>query len=144
MTSGRIAAAIAFCVVAGGLVAGFSLTGSPQHERARALDDRRMEDLQTIANALSRRHLPALPASLPPDLLATRPDGSDATRDPVTHEPYRYARDGAQHFKLCATFTMADNERRWPSEATHPAGRACLRFHMNSAWQTPEDAVAER
>jgi type II secretory pathway pseudopilin PulG len=146
MTAERIAATLACTLVAGGIIAGFWLIGSPQTMRAQALDRRRAEDLRAVAAALKARYSGAgqatygrLPPQLPNDLRALRQDRSDVTRDPVTGERYGYARETAGTYRLCATFARADDA---PDNVylslQHPAGRACFRFNLSdSEWAKP-------
>ena len=135
-----------------GLIAGCSLIGSPQHARAQAFDRQRSDDLDRVSQRLHIRYAtagpsrsPLLPPALPHDLRALRSDGSDATRDPETGAGYRYVRDDARRFRLCATFalggdgtveTVAGFER-------HPAGRSCFRLNVAEAGP-PGDAEPDR
>jgi hypothetical protein len=139
MNAERIAATVACMLVAAGLIAGFRLVGSPQNMRTQALDRRRAEDLRVVAGALKTRYESAwparsrrLPAQLPDDLRALRPDGTDATRDPVTGKRYGYAREPGRKYRLCATFARRDEAPDIGDlSIPHPAGRACFRFNLS-------------
>lgn len=135
MTAERIATGVVCLLVAGGLAGGFALVGSPQQERATAFDERRVDDLRLIVEAIDARYASerrgmTLPAALPRDLRVRRPDGTDATHDPETGRAYRYARDDAWSYRLCAAFATADDDGARASVGAHPAGRACYRVGL--------------
>ncbi len=120
-------------VVAVAVVWGFVLVGSPGTTRLQRLDQRRLDDLQTIfreiqslchdediKDTLKRR----LPQSL--DELATlaRRERINLS-DPETGQPYRYAVTSETTYELCATFTLprdSDSNVFW----NHPAGERCF------------------
>src|SRR5581483_10255663 len=87
MSINRLFTIVVFGVVIGGVVAGFLAIGSPSQARERALDQRRVADLEAISSQINGRKAP-LPALLPPDVY--RP------HDPQTGKPYAYAKEGAQ------------------------------------------------
>lgn len=132
MTVERLAVALACVLVGAALIAGFTITGSPQQARLQALDERRIEDLQEVARALHRHSSrnPRNDGTLPAGLHAVRPDGSDATRDPQTHLPYRYVRVDANRYRLCATFATAKTHHIYYGEVQHPAGDVCFPFEL--------------
>jgi hypothetical protein len=115
------------------VVAGLSLLGSPEHQRAVRLDDRRVSNLRTlstlIGSELDRKK--ALPSSL-----ASLDMGGNASRDPVTGVPYRYEAIGKNAFRLCATFDAAsEGEDRTPRAANawvHAAGPQCFTRYGDS------------
>jgi hypothetical protein len=148
MTADRIAATAACVLVAAGVIAGFSLTGSPQKMRTQALDRRRTADMRAFADAVQARYTndEAVPPRLPRTLTVIRTDGSDATRDPVTGRPYRYTRESATRFRLCATFALADDRRDRYEFAPHPAGPVCYRFDVRGGYETNPigDGIRER
>jgi hypothetical protein len=152
MTAEKIGAVTACALVAAGLVAGFSLVGSPQHARTQAFDRRRSDDLDVVAERLRTRYAtagparsPRLPPMLPHDLRAMRADGSDATRDPETGAVYRYVRDDARRYRLCATFALAGEGRINTAIGfeRHPAGPSCFRLDVLETGR-PGDAVPDR
>ena len=145
MSFERIAAIAVGVMVAGGLAAGFAITGSPGHQRAVQLDEGRIDDLRSLSARIDERHGgPKGPHGLPVRLASadrpSRGDGSDGARDPVSGQPYGYTREDAGHYRLCATFANAvkaadQNDGYWP----HPAGRTCWRFDVgvpNERWST--------
>ena len=137
MSFERIAGIAVALVVAGGLAAGFAVTGSPGQQRAAQLDEARVEDLRALSARIDERHggpkgPHGLPGRLAPADRPSRADGSDGARDPVSGQPYGYTREDAGHYRLCATFatmlSAADrNDGGWP----HPAGRTCWRFDVS-------------
>lgn len=145
----RIAVVAAVLLVVAGVACALVLAGSPARARARALDARRAADITAIAGAIRDRYTVGdrprpLPRTLPNDLRVQRDDGSDAMRDPVTDAPYRYVGESANRFRLCATFSVADDSPPDYRAAPHPAGNACYRFDATSASYRPERAVPER
>lgn len=130
-----IAAGLAIATLGWGMWA----VGSPQGERRRKLDERRVQQLRSIEDAIDRivrgtyderpadgpaPLLRALPATLDEVREAALPD-RPAITDPATAEPYGYRVTGASTYELCATFDRAreeDDDVRW----NHPAGRHCF------------------
>jgi hypothetical protein len=125
----RLALTAACLAVAGGLAAGFATLGSPRETRLVALDGQRADDLALIAERLHARYgdAQALPERLPADLGALRSDGSDATRDPASGARYRYVREGARRYRVCATFATRTSAVRGNALEPHPAAAACYR-----------------
>jgi type II secretory pathway pseudopilin PulG len=121
------AALAALIVVAIAIVAAFRVMGSPAEQRLRRLDERRVEDLNRLSDAIQlydSRHQ-RLPASLEE---IERDQGTDAARrDPVTQQPYEYRVDGPKAYSLCAHFDRESLREvgfyaTWP----HGAGRQCF------------------
>jgi hypothetical protein len=118
VTFGRIATIVTIVVVGGGLAAGFAAIGPPSRARTAALDLRRLDDLNTIADRLRDRggQLPVFYTG-----------GTGVPRDPATGAPYVYVKESESRYRLCATFAAAggtdDPYPHWP----HPAGAACYR-----------------
>jgi hypothetical protein len=126
-TPHTLVASIATVAVGLAIGAGFLVIGSPAEQRLRRLDERRIEDLQTVSNAVGlywSRHQ-RLPASLEE---VERDQGGNATRrDPVTREPYEYRIDAPKAYALCARFDRASLEAgRRPDTWSHEAGRYCF------------------
>ncbi len=99
-----------------GVLAGFSLLGSPDRQRSLQADARRVMDLQTIQRAVDAR--PSLPVTLA--------EIGNAPMDPVTRRPYDYRQTGPNTYQLCAVFSHespgVSPELVW----YHPAGRHCF------------------
>ena len=116
------AAAVALAATACGF--GFAATGTPGVQRHMEADNRRVQDLRTIASVLSG--MTPLPRSLE-EAGAARP-GLRVT-DPESGKPYEYTMKAPNEFELCATFAAAD-DFSGQSYASgfwrHPKGRACF------------------
>jgi hypothetical protein len=122
---------------------------SPRRARQRALDARRVGDLQAIESALEGEWTAGreLPATL--DQLAARGTvrGLRGLRDPQSGVPYGYAVLDSAKVELCATFvledSLADSGREPAGAWRHPAGRKCFTvdFHargLSRAARLPE------
>jgi len=125
---------LAVAVVTVSVVVGLVLVGSPSEERARKLDERRVDDLRRLSTAvdLYRSRRGSLPASLTE---ASRETGDAQTEgDPVTGRPYPYQVVGADTYELCAGFQRssgnAEGDRRngEPAFWAHAAGQQCFRL----------------
>ncbi len=130
-----IGLAIGAVVVA--LVGGLIVLGPPSEERARRLDERRVEDLRGITRAVDlywTRH-GRLPSSLGD--LSSESGVSVSARDPSTAQAYELRVLDAATYELCASFerTSADSgdsagraqdvsEDFW----SHGVGRRCFRL----------------
>jgi hypothetical protein len=124
------AAAVA---VAGAIVAGMIALGSPGEQRARRLDERRLEDLRGIAQGIEVMW--SNEKRLPPTL-DELPAAFANLRDPETRQPYEYSVRGGNRYQLCATFSRDVTSEKRPPEAhlhwvyqtfwTHGAGRNCF------------------
>ncbi|WP_035994358.1 hypothetical protein [Leptolyngbya sp. KIOST-1] len=126
-------AGAATVAVAAAIAAGFWVLGTPGRQRDIAADRQRVRDVATIAQRLHERYTAADDFELPDTLSAI-----DAPSDPLTRQPYEYARIGDRTFELCATFAtdssthrLSDRTRnpeaaRWQ----HPQGRHCFEFDV--------------
>jgi len=132
-------AVIASLVVGFAVVWGFVVAGSPSTRRIQLLDDRRLQDLQTIAGAIetqsvdtaanknadtSKRLKHPLPKTLDEAVQNDRNEKL-STLDPETGQPYSYTVVNSTTFKLCAIFSKARNADYrvfW----NHPAGEHCF------------------
>lgn len=106
--------------------------GSPGAQRLVRLDQRRVQDLQQVEQAIDlhfRRH-DALPADLA--ALATQPGVRLAVADPVDGAAYGYEATGPRSYRLCARFDTdtaqaPDGARPWGGhDWSHGAGRHCF------------------
>jgi hypothetical protein len=129
---------LAGSIVAVAIASGFVILGSPMTERLRRLDERRVDDLRAIRDAVERmvverkedelRLKRALPATL--DEVAAFVETEEYRQqvrltDPQTGAKYEYRVTGESAFELCATFSLSREEERdmfW----NHPAGRHCF------------------
>jgi hypothetical protein len=99
---------------------GLVATGTPAQQRHIEADNRRVQDLRSIAGALSA--MTTLPLSLPPNLRST---------DPETGTPYGYIARSAKEYELCATFVGASERSQYGSTFwSHAKGRACFEFEI--------------
>lgn len=118
-------------VVAVGVVAfGFHVLGPPQNQRAIGADERRVQDLQMIAQQIYYRH--SLPATLGDLRFGVK------VEDPVTHAPYEYHTKSGTAYELCATFATnsAEGDSEYPRPTTfwnHSKGRQCFEFDTAQA-----------
>ena len=123
---GGVVAIVAIAAIAIGLL----LIGSPAEERRRRLDERRVEDLASIARAVDlywTRHA-SLPSSL--DDLRKEPGADVSSLDPSTSDSYEYRPLQSEAFELCAQFEQASGQAAgtlgngfW----SHGVGRQCFR-----------------
>jgi hypothetical protein len=124
-------------VVTFAIVWGFVLAGSPATRRLERLDERRLQDLQTIASEIQsmvvypdrKRELKEpLPKTL--NEAVQRARGARLNpRDPETGEPYRYTVKSETTYELCARFTRrreSDFRVFW----NHPAGKHCFTINV--------------
>lgn len=111
------------------ILAGFFVAGSPQKERMRRFDDRRVSDLQTIQFEIANywQAKSALPQSL--DQLRDDIRGFSPPVDPETGEPYEYRVAGHTSFELCAAFKTSNREDA--ATANRPIPAAPFDFEEN-------------
>jgi hypothetical protein len=127
LTRGQILAGVVIAAAAGAIAAGLFAVGSPSAERARRLDQRRVDHLEYIGSMIDlywTRH-GRLPSSLEE---LSRESGVDiATEDPVTNRKYEY-RPSTGRFELCAVFEHASDQSSPHRGAfwSHAAGRQCF------------------
>jgi hypothetical protein len=128
-------AAMALVAVLVVLALGFHRLGPRANQRAIRADERRIEDLRSIAQAvyyLNRRQLPM------PTTLAELPQSARMSLDdPVTNAPYGYHPKSGTAYELCATFATNGNA---PDESgldphssfwTHPKGVHCYQLDVS-------------
>ena len=117
------------------LCCGLLVVGTPGVQRRVEADNRRVQDLRSIAIALNG--MKPLPASLA-QAAAARPILH--IKDPETGAPYEYAVKSEKDYELCAAFAVEDKAptvRGVASEFwSHPKGRACFAFESGKpvAW----------
>lgn len=94
-------------IIAIAVVAGFFIVGSPQEERLRKFDERRVQDLQTIQSEIinfwvNKERLPENLVNLKDDIRGFVPP-----KDPETGVDYSYEVKDGQNllFALCANFS---------------------------------------
>jgi hypothetical protein len=122
---------VAIILVAGSIVLGFVVLGSPRSQRLYKYDEQRVTDLMDINNsviAYFQTHS-GLPGSL-----ADLNSGNDyyvVPKDPETGNQYEYILVGqsAKAYQVCAEFNKASkNTGSYPygENWTHPAGHHCF------------------
>jgi hypothetical protein len=105
---------------------GLWLIGSPAEQAARRIDNRRIEELGTLKQAVDlywtrNQSLPEDLQSLAAALAAQLP-----TEDPQTGEPYEYRALQGEQFELCASFARASDNLLRDAMWTHGPGRQCF------------------
>lgn len=142
-TSGTtIIIGLAVAAVIAAVVAGLLVLPSPAEERARRLDERRVEDLRDIAQAMDlywTRHA-GLPASI--EELSREASVTVSARDPDTGQDYELRLLDEATYELCATFegarsSAASARARRDRDASddfwsHAAGRQCFRLEAKA------------
>jgi hypothetical protein len=118
----------AVCAVTGAAIfGGLLIIGTPSEERRRQLDNRRIDELRDVADAMDTywtRHA-ALPASLE-ELSRERGIVIDP-RDPETGQLYEYRILGQHTYELCACFSAAEEDRTlYEGFWAHSTGRQCF------------------
>jgi hypothetical protein len=115
----HLALAAALTAVLVVLALGFRYLGSPANLRAINSDERRLEDLRSIAQWIHARSL-ALPATLSEPAQRSHAN----LTDPVTHAPYEYRAKSGKDYELCAAFVAtgsADEDTYPPRSALEPS-----------------------
>jgi hypothetical protein len=128
---GKILGIIAGTVAAAAVVTSIWLN-PPSVNRARALDGKRLQDLQQIETAISMYHKSH--QALPSNLKAIDNPWSADWHDPETMQPYEYAITGEMSYRLCAVFSRNYERSDGPvgslsvgiSFWKHKAGRDCI------------------
>jgi hypothetical protein len=125
----QIAGGILIVVAIAAIAAGLFVLGSPAEERVLRLDERRVRDLTSIAQAVDvywTRH-ERLPASL--DELRNEPVGYVGYSDPDTNKAYEYRLLEVGQYELCAEFARESraSDRAAAGLWSHRAGRQCFR-----------------
>lgn len=133
----KIFAIIVTLMVAAVTITGLIILGSPLTERERRFDNQRVSDLRSISSAVDlyftrTGHLPTtIDDLLKPDIARLYDIAS--TTDPETSAPYEYSVMSKTTYKLCATFTHADNTK--PTEMSRDLSGYFYR--NNRAWEHP-------
>lgn len=129
---GRWLLVAAGLAVAATVVVAIVVMDSPDAQRQARLDERRVQDLQRLDEAIQahvRRH-DALPAGL--EVVTQRPGVNHTVSDPLDGTPYVYEPTGPRTFRLCARFatdTARLHARTRPLggyDWAHPAGDHCF------------------
>ena len=136
--TGLALAIAASIVVAAAVGAGIAVMGTPAQQRLALLDERRVEDLSELAQAVSH-HAKTNEGRLPPDLAPLRQSEGSRLRlsDRVTGQPFAYRVVNASSFRLCATFDTDTSRVRHAgsrfccsSRWDHPQGHHCFTYPL--------------
>jgi len=122
----RLLVAVLIAVVASVVGVSIAMIGPPSEERARRIDDRRVQELRQLSQAVhlyNSRHQ-ALPASVAD--LSTEPGVSVTARDPVNGLPYGYRVLDAARYEVCAVFDRPSADSREGDFWSHGAGSQCF------------------
>jgi hypothetical protein len=107
------------------VVLGFLSLGGPSNQRLVQADNKRVENLVTLAYQVngkwnsSNHTLPESTEGLP----------ASSVTDPLTHQPYEYRIKGTNQYELCATFDRDNRKDRLAGQNTvwnHPQGPYCF------------------
>jgi hypothetical protein len=125
----QIAGTVVTVAVTAAVLAGIYMLGSPSEERARRLDDRRVQDLADIGRAVDLywTRSSRLPSSL--EELRTETGANVTLADPATNAPYEFRPTGDDRYELCAAFEGASADSDKGDAAgfwSHRAGRQCF------------------
>lgn len=135
---GRLAAILSSIFVVLSLAGGLILAGSPAEERARRMDEQRLNDLRSIQWRVvsywqTKRELPPNLAALSNDL----EDFSVPSQGPED-DVYRYAATGDLSFELCATFSRADDAAANDYAIARPTSENAMKPVIDaSGWSHP-------
>ncbi len=130
-TGTHVLIGLAIGVVLVAVVGGLIVLGPPSEERARRLDNRRVEDLRGITGVVDlywTRH-GRLPSSL--DDLAQESGVNISSRDPGTAQVYDLRVLGAETYELCADFQRNSAD---PAQGvskgfwSHGVGKQCFQL----------------
>ena len=139
-----------FClVILAAIIGGLVVVGSPAQRRREALDEQRVNSLNSITYAIDT-YYQSSSSTLPTNLEALgrhQPYLSPQLVDPATNKPYEYRAlpDPSGLYELCATFetqtdtswngskTIEPNQSSW----IHPVGRTCFTQRVRIQGQPP-------
>lgn len=135
VASRSVLVGVVVAVVGAAVAAGIVLIGPPGEERARRIDNRRVEDLGRISSFTRLYYMrhQRLPASLAE--LAAEPGVTPLPDDPVTRVPYDYRVVDAGRFELCAVFDRVSTDGRAGDFWSHGAGRQCFTLEAKESRQ---------
>jgi hypothetical protein len=127
MTVNRIVAIASSAVVIGAIVTGLYLGGSPSEQRLVRMDERRVQDLNRLANAVQVywQQQEELPTELNQLLDGQRL--KEMPVDPASGTAYRYIPQD-DRFELCASFDRSTLDSERMAFWQHPAGEHCFAF----------------
>jgi type II secretory pathway pseudopilin PulG len=132
--SGKVLSVVAALVVVAAVSVSIWLN-SPSENRARALDEERLDGLRLTKEAINDYF--DIHHSLPADLKVLDSEKNQPIEtnwhDPVTHQPLEYRIVGEESYSLCARFAR-NSEGQKPeghSFKKHSAGRDCFEYNIS-------------
>ena len=137
MARGNLFMVVSSLVVGAVVIAVFFILGSPGQARLHRLDERRVQDLTTLSNAIEgyRRGHDALPERLE-QLIRPGTEASIHMADPKTNKDYEYRVQDARSYDLCAIFettrAVTGQECNGNPFWNHGVGRTCFRIEVNT------------
>lgn len=123
----------AIAVVAGSIIGGFFIVGSPVEERAYRFDEQRVQDLQMIQSEIvyfwqSKQKLPNNLSELNDSIR-----GFSVLQDPENSSSYIYKKTGTLSFDLCANFARASRSGLMRTVAEKP-GAVGQPYDISGYW----------
>lgn len=130
-----LVAAIVVATMAVGI--GLGLLGSPAAERDRRLDARRRSELRAVARAVDVywNRVGALPLAL--RVLESSAEPKLQLSDPESGEPYSYQVLAEDSYKLCTSFSTAEQLQDEGAFWSHPSGSHCFRIAVEDVPREP-------
>ena len=107
----------------------------PSENRARSLDEKRLQGLNLTENAIFRYY--RIHHALPADLTALDSEKNQPIQanwhDPETHQPLEYQIRGEQSYSLCAKFARNSDSQNPEGSffKKHSAGRDCFEYNAS-------------
>ena len=131
--SGKVLSVLAALVVIAAVATSIWLN-PPSENRARSLDEKRLQGLKLTEDAIIKYY--DIHHALPADLKALDSEKNQPIQanwnDPETHQPLEYQIIGGQSYRLCATFARNSD---WLNPADynfkkHSAGHDCIQYNI--------------
>lgn len=123
-------------------IGGLTISGPPEQERKRQLDERRRNDLETLANRMDEQwnRTRTMPSALEALIETGDRFSTPIPRDPRTDSAYEFAVVDSMTYRLCAVFDTDSREvgrglrLSLPDGRNtfwdHPAGRHCFTIRI--------------
>jgi hypothetical protein len=127
-------------IVAVAVIAGFFIIGSPQEERLKRFDDRRVQDLQSLQGEIIYywQNKGELPENL--GILENETRGFKVFKDPESSSDYDYKIKGKLSFELCADFSLPSEHFGDNGNVTMPASPSKLNYSGPESWNWEHQA----
>lgn len=136
-------AALFFVLVS--VFGGFFVIGSPFTQRARRLDEMRVQNLSMLQNNIIYSYW--IPKGKLPASVKDVEQVAGWSNDPETNTPYSYRMLSNLSFELCANFLLASGKDDYKSFATHEnwshkAGRTCFKRIIDPDIHKPQKEIS--